>query len=265
MAYVYWYQKEQFLLDQDINRYWTIFAVESGRFTYRIGAHEGEAGFGDLVVCPPGIPLHRRTEHPLTFHFIQFVWEVEPDDQEASERIGKLTLSDTERLASTYRYMRDIGRAGRDEAATSRLRHMLNDLWWLVEMERCIAEQAQWTGSESDSGTGRRSGPSPNMITARQWLLMHAYEPFSMRELSASLGISPVQLTRQFRSAYRVTPSAFVTSLRIGRACRLLEETTLPLEAIAERCGYENGFYLSRVFSSHQGITPSAYRKLHRV
>jgi AraC-like DNA-binding protein len=255
MAYLYWFQKEQFMLDQDTNEYWTIFAVEGGQFTYQIGEHEGVAGVSDLVVCPPGIPFHRKTLKPLTFHFIQFVWEVEPDVTEASGLVGKISITDTERLTSTYKYMRAIGESDRNELTNARMRHMLEDLWRLVEIERSTAEEEQRA----------LAGPEPNMQTARQWLLAHAYEPFSMRELSSLLGISPVQLTRQFRAAYRTTPSAFVTGLRLGRACRLLEETALTLEAIAQRCGYENGFYLSRVFRSNKGTTPSAYRKLHRV
>lgn len=253
MAYVYWHQKEQFMLERDTSEFWTMFAVEQGRFAYAIGGHEGEAGFGDLVVCPPRTAFHRRTLTPLTFHFVQFVWVVEPGDEEVVSYTGKLTVRDTERLASTYRYMRGIGNAVRDEPSFGRMKHMLADIWRMVEMERSTAAE------------GPQEETSPDMQQARQWLLANAFGPVAMRELSDTLGISPVQLTRRFRDAYRTTPSDFVTGLRLGRACRLLEETALPLDAIAQRCGYENGFYLSRVFRGKKGTTPSAYRKLHRV
>ncbi|MGG6311467.1 helix-turn-helix domain-containing protein [Paenibacillus macerans] len=136
------------------------------------------------------------------------------------------------------------------------MKHMIEDLWRLFEFERSIAEEeAQLEGGS----------PDPNMQTARQWLLEHAYAPMAMRELADALDITPVQLTRRFRAAYRITPSEFVTRLRLERACRLLEETTHPLEYIAQQCGYENGFYLSRVFTAKLGLPPSEHRKLHRV
>ncbi|WP_187355560.1 helix-turn-helix transcriptional regulator ['Paenibacillus yunnanensis' Narsing Rao et al. 2020] len=45
--------------------------------------------------------------------------------------------------------------------------------------------------------------------------------------------------------AFLINPSGFVSALRIERTCRLLGETRLSLDRVAEQCGYENGFYLS--------------------
>jgi AraC family transcriptional regulator len=87
----------------------------------------------------------------------------------------------------------------------------------------------------------------------------------TMQELAAALSITPVQLTRRFRAAYQATPSEFVTGIRLQKACLLLEDSTQSIEIIAQQCGYENGFYLSRVFSAKLGLTPSKYRKLHRL
>ncbi|MDG0813313.1 helix-turn-helix domain-containing protein [Cohnella rhizosphaerae] len=256
LAFTYWVKKEQFLLAQDTDPAWTMFAVERGRFAYRIGAHAGEAGFGDLVVCPPGIAFHRRALSPLTFHFIKFDWEVAPGPDESAALGGRWTVRDAERLLSTYRYMKEIGGAIRQEPALGRMKHMMEDLWRLMEIERSHAESAARYSSDA---------PAPDMVEARKWLLERAYQPLAMRELSDALGISPVQLTRRFRAAYRTTPTEFVTGLRLERACRLLEETTQPLDWIAQQCGYENGFYLSRVFTAKLGMTPSAHRRLHRV
>ncbi|THF75700.1 helix-turn-helix domain-containing protein [Cohnella fermenti] len=256
VAYIFWNRKKQFLLDHDTDASWTMFAVESGQFAYRIGEREGEAGFGDIVVCPPGIAFHRRTITPLSFHFIKFDWEEQPSPEEAELRSGRWTIKDADRLLSTYRYLKEIGSGIRQEPGHGRMKHMVEDLWRQLEMERSRA------ASEADSEAGE---PDPDMQEARRWLQEHAFEPFAMRELSDALGISPVQLTRRFRAAYRSTPSDFTTGLRLGRACRLLEETSLPLDRIAQQCGYENGFYLSRVFTSKLGMTPSAHRKLHRV
>lgn len=253
VAYVYWHQKEQFLLDRDTNDNWTMFAVEDGRFAFEIGERSGEAAFGDLVVCPPGYTFHRKTLTPLTFHFVQFMWEIEPTKEELLEWTGKITLSDIDRLASTYRYMRGVGDTAWDDPGFNRMRHLLGDIWWLYGQERGYAREE--VPDEAD----------PEMQLACQWLLRHAFEPFAMSELSDMLGISPVQLTRRFSASYGITPSAYVTRLRIDRACRLLEGTALTLDQIAQQCGYENGFYLSRVFRNRKGMPPSAYRKLHQV
>ncbi|WP_164821287.1 AraC family transcriptional regulator [Paenibacillus koleovorans] len=262
MGYMYWVEKEQFLLEQDTSRFWTMCAVESGSFRYRIGEQEGEAGFGDVVVCPPETPFNRWTISPLTFHYMIFMWEEEPGREEVAGRVGKLSIQDLERLASTYRYLRGLMGEGLvlEEPLFGRFRHWLGDIWRQLEYERgLIGHHA------NDPEPNREDEPEAAMQAARSWLLEHAYEPFLMRELSDKLGLTAVQLTRRFRAAYRVTPSEFVTGLRIVRTSRLLEETALPLEAIAERIGYESGFYLSRIFSRYKGMPPSAYRKMFQV
>jgi transcriptional regulator GlxA family with amidase domain len=45
----------------------------------------------------------------------------------------------------------------------------------------------------------------------------------------------------------------------------MLLETNYPLDHIAEQCGSENGFYLSRVFSKKFEMSPSAYRSTHQM
>ncbi|MEK5494579.1 AraC family transcriptional regulator [Paenibacillus sp. FSL R7-0297] len=256
VAYLYWEQKKQFLLEHDTYPVWTIFAVEQGQFVYRFGDHEGEGGFGDIIVCPPGTAFYRRTLTPLTFHFIQFVWEAEVEPEDVATLSGRWVVRDVERLSSTYRYMRSIGRGIQEEPMLGRIKHLLEDVWRLLEIERSIAAEQIYS-----EGTN----PGPQMQQARQWMVEHACTPVTMQELAVTLNITPVQLTRRFRAAYGVTPSEFVTGLRLRRACQLLEDSAQPIERIAQQCGYENGFYLSRVFTAKLGVTPSKYRKLHRV
>lgn len=256
-TYLYWDRKEHFLLEHDTYPVWTIFAVEQGQFAYRFGGHEGEGGFGDLIVCPPGTAFHRRTLTALTFHFIQFTWEEEGEPEEDALLAGKWTVRDVERLRSTYRYLRSIGRGMQGEPALGRVKHMTEDLWRLLEIEHNRAAQDKLTEGKH---------PGPQMQQARQWLEDHGCTAsMSMSHLARLLDLTPVQLTRQFRSAYGTTPSEFVTGLRLKRACRLLEDSTQSIDLIAQQCGYENGFYLSRVFTAKLGITPSQYRRQHRL
>lgn len=255
-VYRYWPSKAEFLLHCDTSKFWTAFVVEAGSFTYGVGEHNGEAGQGDIVLCPPDKPFYRSVIAPLTFHFLQFVWNVLSPVHIGKELSGKFTVDDQERLASNCHYLRtagmtNFGSGAKEELRQRQIRHYANDIWLLVEQEQGWLQDAQ----EVDAC----------MEEAMLWLLGKLHEPFRMRELSDWLGISPVQLTRRFRAAYGVAPSVYVTEQRLGRACRLLEETTLTLEEIAVRCGYDNGFYLSRIFRARKGITASAYRRLHQV
>jgi AraC family transcriptional regulator len=256
VSHVYWDRKERFALDRDIYPYWSMFAAQDGRFEYSIQDHDGEAGFGDLVICPPQTWFHRRTVSPLSFHFLHFSLESEGEPEswsgEELRLMGKISITDAERLSSDFRYLKQLAPL-RDLFAQAHKQHLLNDLLRLATLER---------GFHQDPV---HAGISPELQQAHQFMTVHAYAPLNMRNLAHSLEMTPVQLTRRFRAAYGVTPSAFITELRLSRACRLLEETALSIDNIASRCGYENGFYLSRVFRQKHGMPPSLYRKTHRV
>lgn len=86
-----------------------------------------------------------------------------------------------------------------------------------------------------------------------------------MKTLSAELGLSAVQFTRRFKSRFSKTPTEHLVTLRLDKVRHMLLETNYPLDAIAEQCGYENGFYLSRVFSKKFETSPSQYRKTHQL
>ena len=72
---------------------------------------------------------------------------------------------------------------------------------------------------------------------------------------------NPVVITRSFG----VTPLRYLTSLRLNKAKMLLLETNMTIEQISECCGYQNGFYLNRVFVKYEHTTPSRYRNTHRM
>ncbi|UKS24151.1 AraC family transcriptional regulator [Paenibacillus sp. HWE-109] len=250
LGHVYWHKKTEFMLEVDDYPLWTLFAVEEGRFAYRIGEHQGEASFGDLVLCPPQTAFHRQTLEPLSFHFLQFMWLSERSAEEEGDWAGKLSIQDKDRLLSNYRYLRQL--QGWDEESTMHRQHMVNDLIRIVAMERALSDDKI---SESDE----------LMEDARRFLLEHAYERLSMLDVAVSLGLTAVQFTRKFRRAFAQTPSEFLNEIRLTRARHLLEGSALTLEAIAAKCGYENGFYLSRVFTQKIGMAPSVYRSRHRV
>ena len=135
---------------------------------------------------------------------------------------------------------------------------ILNDIWQLAceVWDREHLRDEMLLVPESDDAL---------MIRAAEWLHQNAYTPFSMRALSDSLDLSPVQFTRRFRKTYRIAPSDYVRALRLGKVAELLLDTEMTLDQIAICCGYENGLYLSRVFSKNMGMSPSKYRDLNRL
>jgi transcriptional regulator GlxA family with amidase domain len=60
-------------------------------------------------------------------------------------------------------------------------------------------------------------------------------------------------------------PAKFIEKVRVEAARKLLEDTDIPLERIAEDCGLTNLVGMRRTFSRHLNVTPSDYRRTFRT
>jgi AraC family transcriptional regulator len=64
-----------------------------------------------------------------------------------------------------------------------------------------------------------------------------------------------------FKQSVGVPPRIYLTRLRVEKACELLEQTDLPITAIALEVGYSSNQVLARVFLKHMRLSPSDYRR----
>lgn len=85
----------------------------------------------------------------------------------------------------------------------------------------------------------------------------------SVAALSQRYQISQVHFRRTFYRVYHTTPIGFLLSLRIKRAKEMLTTEDCSIARIAEKCGFENHYYFSKVFKSATAVTPSEYRKYY--
>lgn len=99
------------------------------------------------------------------------------------------------------------------------------------------------------------------VVRAARMIRDRACEGVSVEQIAAKLPASYWTLNRRFRAAFGRTLGEEIVRLRLAEAARLLSTTRLPLPDIAEQVGYCEAKHLSRTFSKHMGISPSAYRK----
>lgn len=111
----------------------------------------------------------------------------------------------------------------------------------------------------------QRQVPSGCVARARHWMQAHLVEPYDIDQLAEAAATSPRSLQRHFRSAEGQTPWQYLCSLRITRAKVLLETTYLPVEQVAQACGYSDAGTFRRVFTKLTLVLPAAYRESHRL
>lgn len=79
--------------------------------------------------------------------------------------------------------------------------------------------------------------------------------------MRALAGRSREHLTRCMKRCYGVTPSGYVTDLRLGHAADLLLVSNLTVTEICYACGFENLSWFYKCFSEKYGATPTAFRR----
>ena len=85
----------------------------------------------------------------------------------------------------------------------------------------------------------------------------------TLPELARHAGLSISAFTRLFRHCHGVPPVRFIMQTRVREAARLLAHTELTLDEIAERTGFPNRAYFSRIFSKLTGEPPAHFRRVH--
>lgn len=89
--------------------------------------------------------------------------------------------------------------------------------------------------------------------------------PLAIPELAALCHLSEDYFIRRFRQSMGQSPGAYIQERRVTLAAQRLLFSEESIEAIALQCGFGNRFYFSRVFKSHTGISPAAYRGTPRL
>lgn len=85
--------------------------------------------------------------------------------------------------------------------------------------------------------------------------------PLPVAAVARRLNVTPRALERRFRDVLGRGPGATYRALRLNAAHRLVEQTTLSVNEIATRCGYEDASALTRAFRTVFGETPRALRQ----
>ncbi|MBL4689162.1 MAG: AraC family transcriptional regulator [Nannocystaceae bacterium] len=81
-------------------------------------------------------------------------------------------------------------------------------------------------------------------------------------DLAHVAGLSKYHFLRQFSSVVGITPGAYLRTLRLCHAARLLRSSEKPIVEVATAVGFADHPSFSRAFGRHMGLTPSEYRRL---
>ncbi|MDR1780989.1 MAG: AraC family transcriptional regulator [Tannerella sp.] len=83
----------------------------------------------------------------------------------------------------------------------------------------------------------------------------------TIKMLTDIFGYSPSYFYRIFRKETGYAPMDYVNRMRVQRACYYLLNSTLRINQVSYKVGYDDPYYFSRIFKRITGMSPKEYRR----
>ena len=94
-----------------------------------------------------------------------------------------------------------------------------------------------------------------------RFLQAHLAEELSLNVLAEEFHLSAQYVSQLFKNEIGVGFLAYLTSIRMEKAKKLLVSTQLSVAEVAERVGYADYRVFTKSFKKVEGVTPSQYRR----
>jgi transcriptional regulator GlxA family with amidase domain len=127
---------------------------------------------------------------------------------------------------------------------------------WLVVFVRRPGGQSQFS-SQLRARPARRQ----ELRDLQRWVPDHLTDDLSVAALARRAGMSERNFVRAWRQETGTTPAAYVESVRLEAARRLLESTDMTVDAVARTAGFRRAEQLHRAVRRRLGTTPGSYRE----
>ncbi len=107
-----------------------------------------------------------------------------------------------------------------------------------------------------------RNGKNYELIaSAKRYIEQNFQKSISLSHIAESVHLSKIYFQNIFKESVGITPHQYLINCRIENAKKLLWNTNIPMNEVAEQSGFGCQQYLNKVFKKETGMTPVSYRK----
>lgn len=99
-----------------------------------------------------------------------------------------------------------------------------------------------------------------HLLIMMDYIEKHYADKLSLSILSEKFSLSESYIARLFKKYLFIKPSEYINNIRISVALSLLLETNLLVSEIAEKSGFSDVYYFSKVFKKNIGVSPLKVR-----
>lgn len=147
------------------------------------------------------------------------------------------------------------------------LQHMAN-VWIYNNSDESICTRFQRFFEEVLSVVEKFSyndihGPAVKEVS--KFILRNIDEELSLKKVASALYMNRTHMSEVFKAKTGISVGEYLINMKIERAKKILSSKEEKVAEVAERLGYKDVEYFSRLFKSRTGLFPSEYRSLNTV
>lgn len=236
-----------------------LYFLISGQRRYLVGHTIYDVTPGDLVIIPRG-QLH-RTVSPRPVGYDRFVCNfLEGRLQPFIQTLGRelfdrlLTCSCLQLPPQISRQIyRDLQQL---EQELTRRRDQTDAVALHLLQDVLLCALCHGTPKEPYHGESADKVQELTRYIARNYA-----EPITLRDAAAIACMERTYFSKRFKMLTGFGFQEYLIQTRLQAAEQLLRDTALPLNEIAEQCGFSSTNYFGDVFRRWKGISPTQYRK----
>jgi AraC family transcriptional regulator len=90
----------------------------------------------------------------------------------------------------------------------------------------------------------------------------HYMEDIGLKDISEHVNLSSFHFSRVFKKQMNYSPHQYLISYRINKAKDFLHNTTLPINDIALKCGFNSSSHFVNTFKRYTNLSPNNFRKM---
>lgn len=198
---------------------------------------------GDVLYIPKNLEYSQATggEEIFAIHFINYSFS-------SKNTFEILTPEDTEYVEGIIRCMYDEWKEKKQG-----YRYKCTSLFYsLIYYLNCHAVE----------NTIGIITPDNKIKKALDYIHVHfRSEEISISSLAAMCSVSETYFRKQFKNLYSVPPNQYIINLRLENASQLLQSELYTVAEAAEKSGFNDTKYFSRIFKQHFNMSPKEYSK----
>jgi AraC-like DNA-binding protein len=253
--------------------HYQLFTVIKGTGTRFIGDDIRHFNIGDTVFLAPNMPHLWRSDREYFEKDSQLMTEgivvYFKEDFLGSEFFEKSEMYDIKTLLKKSERGLDLTGQLKEELVND-LKNLpvVNGFQGIIKILSILDKLSkstdyQYIASTSYSNTHKIS-ETERMRLVHEYVLKHFKENINLSTVASLSNMTDAAFCRYFKSRTNKTFSDFVKEIRIGNACKMLQDENKSISQTCYESGYNTVSNFNNQFKSLKGVSPKQYQKLYR-